>query len=211
MSQFLKNILEKPDQFPTATAGGDPYLSPLSAYYWGSNFTKAQQGRVYELLAQFTKDKKIAKQAMTVAEGYLHYIHGVNPLGLVYLTNMKRAGAEHSAKTTFHFWFTDGSPRWDEVSDTTPGPAPGYLLGGPTNWYAVDSCCTDPPGSWDYQCNDPSLLPLCNLNYTPPLGQPDQKMYLQFNMDTPGDSYIVTEASTGYQAEFILFLSRFID
>ncbi|HWA75718.1 MAG TPA: glycoside hydrolase family 9 protein [Polyangiaceae bacterium] len=211
VSQFLKNILEKPDQFPTATAGGDPYLSPLSAYYWGSNFTKAQQGRVYELLAQFTKDKKIAKQAMTVAEGYLHYIHGVNPLGLVYLTNMKRAGAEHSAKTTFHFWFTDGSPRWDEVSDTTPGPAPGYLLGGPTNWYAVDSCCTDPPGSWDYQCNDPSLLPLCNLNYTPPLGQPDQKMYLQFNMDTPGDSYIVTEASTGYQAEFILFLSRFID
>jgi hypothetical protein len=42
---------------------------------------------------------------------YLHYIHGVNPLGLVYLTNMKSAGASHSASTMFHNWFAHGT-RW---------------------------------------------------------------------------------------------------
>ena len=45
--------------------------------------------------------------------GYLHYIHGVNPLGLVYLTNMKLAGASHSASTMFHNWFAHGT-RWKD-------------------------------------------------------------------------------------------------
>ena len=59
--------------------------------------------------------------------GYLHYIHGVNPLGLVYLTNMKSAGASHSASTMFHNWFAHGT-RWERASAAKPGPPPGYLF-----------------------------------------------------------------------------------
>ena len=60
--------------------------------------------------------------------GYFHYIHGVNPLGLVYVTNMKLAGASHSASTMFHNWFAHGT-RWESASGATPGPPPGILWG----------------------------------------------------------------------------------
>ena len=209
VSQFVSDATQSPTQLPAVIAGSDPYLSPLSMYVWGSNFTKCAQGRLYEQLSRFAPDRHVAARADSASEAYVHYINGVNPLGLVYVTNMKRAGAENSAKTMFHYWFTDGSPKWDEVSDSTPGPAPGYLVGGPNTWYAIDSCCTDPIGSWDYLCNDPAIFAQCNVTYAPPLGQPDQKMYLQFNTDIPADSYEITEPSTGYQAEYILLLAPF--
>ncbi len=112
-----------------------------------------------------------------------HYLHGVNPLGLVYLTNMKRAGAENSAKTLYHTWFSDGT-QWDEISDSAPGPAPGFLVGGPNSYFSID---------------DTSL--------SPPLGQPAQKSYLQFNTGWPLSSWAITEPSTGYQAKYILVLA----
>ena len=210
VSQFVNDATQSSDQLPTVTANSDPYLSPLSMYVWGSNFTKAAQGRIYEHLARFTTDSSVATKALAAAEGYVHYINGVNPLGLVYLTNMKRAGAENSAKTMYHSWFKDGSPLWDEVSATTPGPAPGYLVGGPNPTFEVDSCCTDPVGSYDYGCyGDSSLFALCSMSYTPPLGQPDQKSYLQFNTDVPGDSWAISEPSIGYQSEYIVLLAQF--
>ena len=72
--------------------------------------------------------------------GYLHYLHGVNPLGFVYLTNMKSAGASHSANTMFHNWFAY-STRWERASGAMPGPPPGYLVGGPNPHYSTDKCC----------------------------------------------------------------------
>ncbi len=60
---------------------------------------------------------------------YLHYIHGVNPLGLVYLTNMKKAGASHSASTMFHNWFAHGT-RWERVSERHAGSPAGISCGG---------------------------------------------------------------------------------
>jgi hypothetical protein len=52
----------------------------------------------------------------------LHSLHGVNPLGLVYLTNMGRHGAESSVRHVYHEWFGDAPP-------------PGYLAGGPNRDY----------------------------------------------------------------------------
>ena len=49
-------------------------------------------------------------------------MHGVNPLGLVYLTNMGRCGAESSATLMYHGWFTHEPP-------------PGYVVGGPNRNY----------------------------------------------------------------------------
>ena len=89
--------------------------------------------------------------------GYIHYIHGVNPLGLVYLTNMESAGAAHSATTMFHNWFAYGT-RWEKVSETTPGPPPGYLVGGPNPQYSKDKCCAASIGAAGYLCYRVSRL-----------------------------------------------------
>jgi hypothetical protein len=113
------------------TGDKDAYLSPIKDYTWGSNQSKLQQARLYQLLALYDNDAAAAAEADAAAMGYLHYIHGVNPLGLVYLTNMKSAGASHSATTMFHNWFGHGT-RWERTSDSTPGPPPGYLVGGQT-------------------------------------------------------------------------------
>jgi len=53
-------------------------------------------------MATMSRSRAVADSA---ALGYIHYIHGVNPLGLVYLTNTRSAGAKHSAITMFHSWF----------------------------------------------------------------------------------------------------------
>jgi hypothetical protein len=117
---------------------------------------------------------------------------------------MRHAGAEHSAKTLWHFWFPDGSPKWDEVTATTPGPAPGYLVGGPNPHYSIDGCCTD--GS---KCYGASQFSLCAQNWKPPLEQPAMKSYLQFNTGWPINSWPVTENSNGYLAQYILMLARY--
>ena len=57
---------------------------------------------------------------------------------MVYLTNMNAKGAEKSVNEFYHEWFTNGSPLWDNVNTSTYGPAPGFLIGGPTFQYNWD-------------------------------------------------------------------------
>ena len=202
-SRFLQEVTSKGDQLPAFTTGTDPYRAPMADYTWGSNQSKPAQGRLFLMIDRFGVDAALAPSARAAAEEYLHYVHGTNPLGLVYLTNMQRAGAEHSATTVFHTWFTPGS-RWDAVSPTTPGPAPGILVGGPNPSYSQDGCCAD--GSNCYGSSDFSL---CSMNLTPPLGQPALKSYLQFNEGWPVNSWSVTENSNGYEAQYIRLLAAF--
>lgn len=193
-----------------ATAGSnkDPYRAHLANYTWSSNQIKMAQARLFQHLAKLSSGSS-AQDATAGAEDYVHYLHGVNPNGLVYLTNMKRAGAESSAKTMFHTWFADGSPKWDEVSSSTPGPAPGYLVGGPNTSFSLDGCCTAPSTSDAYQCYGSEAFSLCSQNWQPPMGQPNQKSYLQFNSSWPAGSWSITEPSTGYQAKYVLVVSGF--
>ncbi|MGC4067194.1 MAG: glycoside hydrolase family 9 protein [Polyangiaceae bacterium] len=189
----------------TAGANKDPYRAYLAQYTWSSNQIKMAQARVFQYLARFSTAN--AGKASSAAEDYVHYLHGVNPLGLVYLTNLKRAGAEHSAKTIFHFWFADKSPKWDETTATTPGPAPGFLSGGPNTSFAPDSCCTAPSGDPAYRCYGSSDFALCSQNWNPPMGQPQQKSYLEYNGGWPVGSWPFTEPSTGYQSKYVLVVS----
>jgi hypothetical protein len=210
LAKFIANITGNADQLPMISDGGDPYRAPISAHLWGSNSSKARQARLYQLLALYGGGAVSAATADSAALGYIHYIHGVNPLGLVYLTNMKSAGAEHSASTMFHTWFAHGSTRWSEVSERTPGPPPGYLVGGPNQKYSMDKCCTDPIGSRDYRCLFPTVFASCHAGYTPPLGQPPLKSYRQFNEGWPVNSWEVTEPSTAYQAQYIRVLAKYV-
>jgi hypothetical protein len=204
VSQVTTNV---GNQLSSVTGSKDPYRAYLKDYTWGSNQIKMAQARLYQLLAKYGSGTT-ANAAPAAAEDYVHYLHGVNPMGLVYLTNMQRAGAENSATTIFHTWFADKS-KWDEVSSTTPGPAPGFVPGGPNSGFSLDSCCTAPSGDSAYHCYGASEYSLCSQNWNPPLGQPVQKAYLQFNSGWPAGSWPLTEPSTGYQAKYVLVLSGY--
>jgi hypothetical protein len=192
----------------SALASKDPYRAYLQYYTWSSNQIKAAQARLYQHLAKHGSGAS-TEQAEAAALDYVHYLHGVNPLGLVYLTNMQRAGAEHSATTMFHTWFADKSPKWDTTTATTPGPAPGYLTGGPNTSFEIDGCCKAPQGDPAYQCYGSSDFSLCSQNWDPPMHQPQQKSYLEYNGGWPVGSWSITEPSTGYQAKYVLVLSAY--
>jgi len=203
-ARFQAGVTGNGNQYPAVRDQLDPYRAYLQDYTWGSNQSKGGQGRLLQLLEPYGDDPDLGADAVAAAEDYVHYLHGVNPLGLVYLTNLRVAGAEHSASTLFHSWFTHGSPTWDEVTATTPGPAPGLLVGGPNPSYSLDGCCTD--GS---ECYGAAEFSYCAESWTPPLGQPPLKSYLQFNEGWPANSWSVTENSCGYQVKYILLLARY--
>ena len=182
----------------------DPYLAHLKDYVWGSNATKARKGLMMYALVAFDLYASRQADAERAAERYIHYLHGVNPLGLVYLSNMGAFGAERSVNEFYHSWFTDGSERWDRVGTSSYGPAPGFLTGGPNPSYSVDGCC--PSG-----CGSPANNALCSSEpLEPPRNQPAQKSYRDFNTSWPLNSWEVTENSNGYQVSYVRLLSKFV-
>jgi endoglucanase len=185
------------DNLGTLSADPDPYLAYVGDYTWGSNAHKARTGCLQYDVISFGIDAGKNADARRAAERYVHYIHGVNPLGIVYLSNMAGSGAYKSATTFFHTWFTDKSPRWDEVGVSSDGPPPGFLVGGPNPSYDWDGAC---PGN--AQC--PAARP------SPPYGQPAQKSYANFNDSWPVNSWSVTENSNGYQVYYVRLLAKFV-
>jgi endoglucanase len=210
LTKFVASVTRNEDQLPMVTHNKDPYRSPIKAYVWGSNYSKAQQARLYQLLALYGDNANAAATADSAALDYIHYLHGVNPLGLVYLTNMKSAGAEHSANTMWHTWFAAGSTRWARVSGDMAGPPPGYLVGGPNPSFELDKCCTASIGTPGYRCSGSTAYALCRNSFTPPREQPPMKSYRQFNENWPANSWAVTEPSTGYQARYVRALAKYV-
>jgi len=190
------------DNLPAHREAWDPYRAPLQTYTWGSNSTKARVGLVLHSFVKYGFTAAPEDEVLAAAESFIHYLHGVNPLGLVYLTNMGAFGAERSASQIFHSWFSDGSADWDAVGESTYGPAPGFLAGGPNPSYGWDGCCPNGCGTG----NDCGSAPPA-----PPQGQPAQKSYLDFNDGWPLNSWSVTENSNGYQIGYIRLLSKFVD
>ncbi len=175
----------------------DPYLAFIDTYTWGSNAHKSRTGCLFHDIITFDIEPQRTSEARQAAERYIHYIHGVNPLGLVYLSNMGNLGAHHSVTTFYHSWFSDSSEKWDQVGVSTYGPPPGFLTGGPNPSYDLDDVCPDQEG-----CPDEPPAP--------PYGQPPQKSYADFNDGWPVNSWSVTENSNGYQVYYIRLLSKFV-
>ncbi|MGE0766679.1 MAG: glycoside hydrolase family 9 protein [Hyphomicrobiaceae bacterium] len=192
--------------FSTTVRRSDPYRAPIANYTWGSNKAKAMQAREFQLAAKFAQDDDLRRAAKSAALNYLHYIHGANPLGLVYLTNMAGEGASQSANTMFHQWFAKDT-RWGKVARGRPGPPPGYLVGGPNETFKLDSCCAGNPY---IGCLGARVAAVCGQIYSPPLGQPPAKSYLQFNEGWPANSWEVSEPSIAYQSYYIRLLAAFV-
>jgi endoglucanase len=191
------------ENFPAQTSERDPYRAHIKDYTWGSNATKCSKANMFLDIVSYSVQPSRNSDAMRAALGYVHYLHGVNPLGMVYLSNMYGFGADNAVNEFYHTWFTNGSALWDRVGESVYGPAPGYLTGGPNPSYNWDGCCPDNCGSANNNAR-------CHAEpITPPLGQPSQKSYKDFNTSWPLNSWSVTENSCGYQVRYIRMLSKY--
>jgi endoglucanase len=120
----------------------------------------------------------------------------VNPLALVYLTNMDAYGATKSLSVMFSAWFTGTPP-------------PGFVVAGANPGYDWDTCCDYDAGSVN-ACGGGFDLNLCGAApLSPPFGQPPQKSYRDFNTNWPLDSWQVSEANNAYMAQYIRLVSKF--
>jgi hypothetical protein len=177
-----------------AASGGpdDPYLAYHYAdhYCWGSNQVKGRWARVLLMASALGLNPGRQAGDREIMAGYLHFIHGRNPLALCFLTNMGRAGGDRCVSQIYHQWFRDGSPLYDG-SQSRYGPAPGYLAGGPNKFFSVD---------W----------------IRPPAGEPPMKAYRDWNgawnaqRQANEASWEITEPAIYYQAVYTLILSQFV-
>ena len=157
-------------------------------YHWGSNNPRANYANTN--LDVTNHDWGLPDDATfrTRALGILHYLHGVNPLGIVYLSNMYGYGASASVNEIYHVWFAAGT-RWSDARTSPCGPPPGYVPGGPNAVAAKDG------------------VP---LRLSPPTGQPAQKSYRDWNGGGADASWAVTEPGIYYQSAYVRLLSAFV-
>lgn len=167
----------------------DPYLCYHYAdhYCWGSNSVKGRWARVLLMAMALGVEPGQHAAYRDVVAGYLHYLHGRNPLGWCYLTNMNHAGADRCITRIYHKWF---STLPDKPDGSRPLPAPGYLAGGPNRFFTVD---------W----------------IRPPYGEPPMKAYRDWDgawnaqRQANESSWEITEPAIYYQAAYVLMLAHF--
>jgi len=169
--------------YPTYDAGTDLYKAHMEndAFHWGHNQARSGAGHMNMDFITFNINASNHSKYRNVAEQYVHWLHGANPLGMVMLSNMYGYGAEKSANEIYHTWFTNGSV-WDNAITSSKGPAPGYMPGGPNKNYT---------GTLSY------------INSEPP-----QKAYKDWNTEWPENSWEITEPSIYCQASYIMLLAR---
>ena len=166
-------------------ASDDLYRNFLGDYIWGSNEVRANHGNTNAEVAAYGIAVNDTKPYLTRALDTLHYFHGVNPFGKVYLSNMYAYGATNSVNELFGGWFIAGSI-WSDALTSKCGPAPGFVTGGP-NARAADGGVP--------------------ANESPPFGQPAQKSYKDWN--GKDNSWVVNEPSIYYQSAYVQLLAAF--
>ena len=155
---------------------------------WGSHRPRCHVGSMFYNMIEhdLAVDTQYYRDA---AMGFINFIHGVNPINLVMLTNMGDFGAEQSANEMYHGWFGDGTV-YDNAQTSLYGPPPGYITGGFNQYY-------QPDGAY-------------GGTISPPQNQPPLKAYLDWNTGWPENSWEITEPSIYNQAAYVKLLSRFV-
>jgi len=105
------------------------WVAPES-FHWGSVLARTGYGKIAQdavIHGSGVPKKQLRQRALDM----LHSMHGVNPVGIVYLTTMGGYGAEVSATRIWHDWFMPGTP-------LAANPVPGLVVGGPNHSYTGD-------------------------------------------------------------------------
>lgn len=178
-SEFMGAITNKTDAYRAFMKDED--------YTWGSNRNKCQVGLIFHQHAIYNVNPAQTAACRTAAGDFVHYMHGVNPQGMVYLTNVYAIGARKCANEMYHAWFGHGTI-YDNAQTSPSGPAPGYVPGGPNPHWSPDSSYSGP-------------------TLSPPTGQPVLKSYRDWNTSWPENSWEVTEPGIYYQAAYLHLLA----
>ncbi|MBI5835100.1 MAG: glycoside hydrolase family 9 protein [Armatimonadetes bacterium] len=193
VADFAKSLSASLAQHYVGALPDDPYRAPIfeGHYCWGSNSVKSKWGHLPLFARQFGLDPARSAVWDELAQGYVHYLHGRNPLSLCYLTNLGERGAAlgvtRSVMEMYHGWFHDGSPLYDGPKSQF-GPAPGFLVGGPNQFFGK---------AW----------------VAPPAGEPPAKAFREWNTgwnaqhNDNEDSWAITEPAIYYQAAYVLLLA----
>ncbi len=153
-----------------------------SNYHWGSNTVRAGWGVVALLAAEHAGlEPATAHRLRQRANDMLHSFHGVNPLSVVYLTNMGKLGAEHSLSAIYHARYGAGTP-------FSENPPPGYVVGGPNQSTSGKAAAGNPSIDWLRS-------------------QPRAKSYADFNLAWPESSWELSEPAIYYQAIYVRLLA----
>ena len=192
---YVTSMKNSPENLPAYSNKTDAYRAFLADqnYTWGSNTIKGRAGIMFNNMVVYHLDTLNKANYLDAALGYVNYFSGVNPTAFCYLTNMVNNGAENSITKIYHEWFGEGS---------VSGPPPGFVSGGPNPYYSLDGCCPSGCSQYNSLCN-PALV-------TPPLGQPKQKSYKDWNTSWPQNSWTITEPAIYTQASYARLISQFV-
>ncbi len=159
----------------------DAYRSPVQHLHWGSNATKA--ARALTLLVDNATDE--TKQT---ASGFVHYLHGANPLGMVFMSEMRSLGADNFVEHLYHDGYKNGAPS-------------GFVTGGPNPTYNWAACCPNSCGGGN----------TCGTERpSPPAGQPGLKSYLDFRENWTLAPWQVNENSNAYQVAYLRMMAFYV-
>jgi hypothetical protein len=180
------------DLLPAYIAQTDPYMAFMKDqdYVWNNNQFKAETGYLFANMNRYGLDAANQSNYRNAAEGYIHYIHGVNATGFCFLSNGGVFGADNSIRQIYHGWFGDGTI-YDESANYI-GPPPGYLTCGVNAFYNPDAAYSGPPIS-------------------PPQNQPVQKSYKDWNTSWPENSWEISEVGIYTNASYVKLLAMYAD
>ncbi len=184
-TDMLTAFLNSADAYRTQMGNSD--------YTWGNNREKCHASLMFYKLIKYGLNNGNANDSLDyahAAEGYLHFMHGVNPINMVMLSNMYDYGGDKCANEIYHAWFADGTD-FDNAITSLYGPPPGIIPGGLNPYFSPDPSYSGPP-------------------LEPPMNQPIQKSYKEWNTGWPENSWEITENSITYQAAYVNMLSKFV-
>ncbi|RED92023.1 glycoside hydrolase family 9 protein [Marinoscillum furvescens] len=160
---------------------------------WGSNSLMSRQGSdIMDLVHLNLKtDKHDAYKER--AQAIVNYMHGTNPFGMTYLTNMYQYGAEFSATEMWHSWFATNTI-YDNIDGDNIGPAPGFLVGGFNSQNAKDAVVKIGTQTFDATTGE----------------QATQKSYTETN-DSGSQPWAFNEPAIYYSTSYIKLLAHFVE
>jgi endoglucanase len=137
----------------------------------------------------------------------INFMHGTNPMGVCFLTNMYGLGGDLCADEMWHTWF-DVNTTYDNVSRDCGhvGPAPGFLTGG-INQYGSGNLKVK-VGSTQFESlvkDQPNEKKFSNKNATEKNACPAEES--SYSYSTPWE---YNEPGIYYQASYVKALANFV-
>jgi endoglucanase len=170
-------------------------LYRAKAFYnnWGSNSLISRQGGDNMDFIEYNLKTADHPKFREKGQAIINYLHGLNPQGMCYLSNMYQYGGDFCFDEMWHTWFKDGTT-FDNLGGTNVGPAPGFMAGGPNSSGSQTMKCKIGTQQFQGLTKD----------------QPFQKAFSNNNAGVVGDApWAFNEPGLYYNAGYVKLLAHF--